>query len=79
MSNTKCTPLVKDARPTHLTLARLHGELNFYALKQKTHLGGGRHGYLVLLLSPAAYLAVANMAFIEPLHPGSNLASPHPT
>jgi hypothetical protein len=74
MSNTtkQCTPLVKDARPTHLTLATLHRELNFHALEQKTHLGGGRHGYLALLLSPAAYLAIANIAFIEPQHPGPN-------
>jgi hypothetical protein len=72
MSTTKCTPLVKDARPTHLTLATLHRELNFHALKQKTHLGGGRHGCLALLLSPAAYLVLANEAFEEPIHPGSN-------
>jgi hypothetical protein len=71
-TTTKCTPLVKDARPTHLTLATLHRELNFYALEQKTHLGGGRHGYLALLLSPAAYLVIANAAFIEPIHPGPN-------
>jgi hypothetical protein len=73
MSTTmKCTPLVKDARPTHLTLATLHRELNFHALEQKTHLGGGRHGYLALLLSPAAYLAIAHVALIEPQHPGPN-------
>jgi hypothetical protein len=72
MSTTLCTPLVKDARPTNLTLATLHRELNFYALEQKTHLGGGRHGYLALLLSPAAYLVISNVAFIEPVHPGPN-------
>jgi hypothetical protein len=72
--STKCTPLGKDTRPTHLTLATLHRELNFYALEQKTHLGGGRHGYLALLLTPAAYLAISNAAFIEPVHPGPNPA-----
>jgi hypothetical protein len=71
-TTTKCTPLVKDTHPTHLTLATLHRELIFHALEQKTHLGGGRHGYLALLLSPAAYLAIANVAFIKPQHPGPN-------
>jgi hypothetical protein len=71
-TTTKCTPLVKDACPTHLTLATLQRELNFYALKQKTHLVGGPHGYLALLLSPAAYLAISNIAFIKPVHPGPN-------
>jgi hypothetical protein len=72
MSINKCTPLAKDARPTHLTLATLHRELNAYALQQKTNLGGGRHGYLALLLTPAAYLLLTQTPFVEPLHPGNN-------
>ena len=34
-------------------------------------LGGGRHGHLVLVLSPADYAAIPNTrAYVRPAHPG---------
>ena len=39
-----------------------------------TTLGGGNHGYLSLILSPATYATISPTAFIEPVYPGQ-----HPT
>jgi FAD synthase len=65
--------LTKDSRPTHLTLATLHRELNTHAMAQKTSLGGGNHGYLALLLSNADYAQLTPAAFVDPVYPGPNL------
>lgn len=67
-----CTPLTKDARPTHLTLATLHRELNSYAIKPKTQQGGGSHDYLALLLTNEDYLAIAMVVFVTPKDPGDD-------
>ena len=71
-----CTPLAKDVRPTHLTLTTLNRELNDYAMAQKSGRGGGNHGYLALLMTPAAYLALTTHAFDVPLYPGENPVHP---
>jgi hypothetical protein len=68
----QCTPLAKDTRPTHLTLATLHKELNSYAVTQKTTRGGGTHGYLALLMTAAEYAVISPTAFIVPVHPGQD-------
>jgi hypothetical protein len=68
----QCTKLAKDTRPTHLTLATLHRELNSYALTQKTTRGGGLHGYLALLMTNAEYAVISPTPFIIPLHPGQD-------
>ena len=78
---------VKDFRTTHFEykdLTKVHGrpdidslvtifkELKRNAQKVPTTLGGGRHGYLALVLKTAAYLAVPNtQAFMRPVHPGT--------
>jgi hypothetical protein len=66
------TPLAKDSRPTHLTLTTLHRELNTYAMAQKTSRGGGNHGYLALLMTPAAYLTLTEVEFVLPAYPGAD-------
>ena len=41
------------------------------AQKVPTSLGGGRLGYLTLVLKPATYATIRNaVPFIRPLHPG---------
>ena len=67
-----CTPLSKDMAPTHLTLATLHRELNTYAAAIESNTGGGQHGHLALVMSDAAYMAIANQQFHAPVHPGPN-------
>jgi len=69
-----CTPLSKDTKPTHLTLTTLHRELNTYAASIESNRGGGLHGHLALVMTDAAYLAIANQQFIAPVHPGPNPA-----
>lgn len=76
MALPQCTPLTKDARPTHLTLATLHRELNTHAMAQKTSLGGGNHGYLTLLISDIEYARLTPAAFIDPVYPGPNPIHP---
>ena len=76
MTIPSCTPLAKDKRPTHLTLSNLHKELNAFAMKQKSSRGGGQHGYLALVIPPAAYLALTNVTFVIPVYPGENPVHP---
>jgi hypothetical protein len=68
----ECTPLSKEAAPTHLSLATLHRELNTYAASIESARGGGQHGHLALVMNDADYLAIANEAFVAPVHPGPN-------
>jgi hypothetical protein len=41
-------------------------------MAQKTPQGGGNHGYLALLMSPEAYLALTQVAFDIPAYPGAD-------
>jgi hypothetical protein len=72
MATTDCTPLSKDTRPTNLTLATLHRELNNYAMGIPSERGGGNHSHLALVINNASYITLANVAFINPVHPGPN-------
>ena len=82
---TTAVPSIEDvtnAFPTAVT--KITGEPNYESLKtlkdeQKanaasipTTLGGGTHGYLGLILSPAAYATIAATQFIEPIYPGQH-------
>jgi hypothetical protein len=68
----ECTPLSKETIPTHLTLATLHKELNTHAMAISSHRGGGAHGHLALVLTAPDYLALTNVPFVIPVHPGIN-------
>jgi hypothetical protein len=72
MATTDCTPLSKDARPTNLTLATFHRELNNYAMCIPSERGGGTHRHLALVISEVNYTTLTNVAFIHPVHPGPN-------
>ena len=78
---TSSIPSVEDftnAFPTQLT--PIVGELTYATLMtlkdQLKTLGGGNHGYLSLILSPAAYDTISPTAFIEPAYPGQHPAIP---
>ena len=78
---------VKDYKTTHFeykSIAKIHGAPTidsllriFRQLKRNiqcvsTTLGGGQLGYLTLVLSDTAYMAIPNSApFVRPLDPGA--------
>jgi len=67
---TECTKLSASTAPTHSTLAILHKQLNTYAAGITSSRGGGNHGHLALVYNDAKYLALTQVAFIAPVHPG---------
>ena len=71
---TQVTPLVGE--PTYATLKTLKDQLKANAASIPTTLGGGNHGYLGLILSPATYATISPTAFIEPAYPGQHPAIP---
>ena len=56
--------------PNYKSLKNLKDQLKANAASIPTTLGGGNHGYLGLILSPAAYATIAANQFIEPVYPG---------
>jgi hypothetical protein len=62
------TPI--DGKPTNTTLQLLQRQLFTNARSVPSNRGGGLHGHLAILLSPADYLLRAGVAFIMPVHPG---------
>ena len=58
--------------PNYESLKTLKDELKANAASIPTTLGGGTHGYLGLILSPAAYATIAATQFIEPIYPGQH-------
>ena len=58
--------------PNYESLKNLKDELKANAASIPTTLGGGTHGYLGLILSPAAYATIATTQFIEPIYPGQH-------
>ena len=62
------TPI--DGKPTNTTLQTLQRQLFTNARSVASTRGGGTHGHLAILLSPADYLLRAGVPFIVPTHPG---------
>ena len=57
--------------PTYETLTVLFNQLKANTCSVQTSLGGGQHGYLSLVLSPAQYnITAPNIPFTYPTHPG---------
>ena len=71
---TQVTPIV--GKPTYATLKTLKDQLKANAASVPTTLGGGNHGYLGLVLSPATYATISPAAFIKPAYPGQHPAIP---
>ena len=56
--------------PTYFHLKELKNELKTNATSVTTDLGGGDHGHLGLILTPAEYAAISAHAYVRPVHPG---------
>ena len=68
------TPIVREL--TYATLKTLKDQLKPNAASVPTTLGSGNHGYLILILSPAAYATISPTAFIKPAYPRQHPAIP---
>ena len=62
------TPI--NGEPNSDILIKLKNQLKANASSVPSNLGGGAHGHLGLVLSPATYAMVANTPFVQPAHPG---------
>ena len=73
ITNTFPTPITKiTGEPNYESLKNLKDQLKANAASIPTTLGGGNHGYLGLILSPATYATIAANQFIEPIYPGQH-------
>ena len=73
ITNAFPTPITKiTGEPNYEGLKNLKDQLKANAASIPTTLGGGTHGYLGLILSPAAYATIAATQFIEPIYPGQH-------
>ena len=57
--------------PEYPTLRVLKNELKANASRVTSDLGGGAHGHLGLVLTPAEYAMISAIPYIRPLHPGN--------
>jgi hypothetical protein len=67
-SHETLTPII--GKPTNTTLQTLQRQSSTNARSVPSTRGGGTHGHLAILLSPADYFLRAGFAFIVPTHPG---------
>ena len=73
ITNAFPTPITKITdKPNYEGLKNLKDQLKANAASIPTTLGDGTHGYLGLILSPAAYATIAATQFIEPVYPGQH-------
>ena len=73
ITNAFPTPITTiTAEPNYESLKTLKDQLKTNAASIPTTLGGGNHGYLGLILSPAAYATIAATQFVEPIYPGQH-------
>ena len=70
----KLTPIVGE--PTYDTLELLLKELKANAQSVHSNLGGGNHGHLGLVISPASYALLSPDVFARPVFPGVNPVIP---
>ena len=62
--------------PTYFQLKELKNELKSNATSVTTDLGGGGHGHLGLVLTPAEYATISAVAYTRPVHPGPLIIPP---
>ena len=73
ITNAFPTPITTiTGEPNYESLKTLKDQLKTNAASIPTALGGGNHGYLGLILSPAAYATIAATQFVEPIYPGQH-------
>jgi hypothetical protein len=85
------TPNYQETNFEYKDLTRIHGEPTFEALKTLSkelkanaqsvysNLGGGQHGHLGIVLTPAAYGLISNTPYETPTHPGQMTIPPGTT
>ena len=66
-------------QPTYATLRTIFDELKANASSVPTTLGGGLHGHLGLLLTPATYATLDPVPFVAPANPGPFVPPAHGT
>ena len=76
-ANPSLTPI--QGEPDADTLITLKNQLKANASSVPSNLGGGNHGHLGLVLSPATYALLANTPFATPAHPGALVIPPGTT
>ena len=59
-----------QGEPTADSLIVLRRELKANASSVYSNIGGGTHGHLFLVITPAQFNLLSNAAFVIPLHPG---------
>ena len=57
-------------KPTFETVHKLWNEIKANARSVYSHLSGGTHGHLGLVLTTAQYADISNTVFTRPAHPG---------
>ena len=73
ITNAFPTPITTiTGEPNYESLKTLKEQLKANAASIPTTLGGGNHGYLGLILSPAAYTTITATQFVEPVYPGQH-------
>ena len=73
ITNAFPTPITQiTGEPNYKSLKHLKDQLKANAASIPTTLGGGNHGYLGLILSPAVYTTIAATQFVEPIYPGQH-------
>ena len=56
--------------PDFASLKKIKDELKSNAARVPTNLGGGAHGHLGLILTPAEYALISATPYVRPVHPG---------
>ena len=59
-----------DGEPTHNTIKQTHKLAAENAASVETTRGGGRHGYLAIVVDPSTYLTLAGTSFMAPTNLG---------
>ena len=62
--------------PTYASLKIVKDELKSNASSVTSDLGGGNHGHLGLILSPADYQTISAVPYVRPVHPGPLVLQP---
>ena len=61
----------QSGMPTYESILEVHAKLKSNAASHHSELGGGSHGLLGLILSPATYQTIMSVPFVAPVNPGS--------
>ena len=63
-------------KPNYSAILKIDEELKKNAASVRTTLGGGNHGHLGLLMTPAEYTQISHAPFVRPAIPALSLIIP---